>query len=97
MGTTARDDVFRYAYRKRPLHHLYPDLADVPEEFILQWFKDRYDYPRLHTSEELRAMMSLPPKAVLQWLEEAGELVWAAKRKEWEEQRLKKQSRTAGL
>ena len=93
MGFKTLDDIYRYAYRKRPLHEVYPDLSDVPEEFILEWFKDRYDYPRLHTGEELKAMMALPPEAVLQWLEEAGEFVWAAKRKEWEECRMKRRTR----
>jgi hypothetical protein len=36
-------DLFSYAYRKQPLHELYPGLADVPEAFLMEWFKDRYD------------------------------------------------------
>lgn len=93
MGVKTLQDIYRYAYRKRPLHEVYPDLADVPEEFILEWFKDRYDYPRLHTGEELKTMTALPPEAVLQWLEEAVEFVWAAKHKEWEERRMKRRTR----
>jgi hypothetical protein len=82
MGSKTAD-YLQYAYRKRPLHEIYPDLADVPEEFILEWFKDRYDYPRFHSHEELKDMMGLPPEAVLQWLEEAVAFVWAVKHKEW--------------
>lgn len=55
-------DLLPSLYRKRPVHHLYPDLADVPEPFLLEWFKDRYDYPRLYTTEGLKTMTSLPPE-----------------------------------
>ncbi len=50
-----------------------------PQPFLMEWFKDRYNYPWLHTSEELWDIMALPREAVLQWLEEAVELVWASK------------------
>lgn len=92
MGVRPAEDLSRYAYRKYPLHKLYPDLADVPEAFLMDWFKDRYDYQRLHTSEELRDMMALPRGTVLQWLEDAVELVWAAKRRQWEERRRQRAS-----
>ncbi|MCP9456739.1 MAG: hypothetical protein NNA18_11615 [Nitrospira sp.] len=48
--------------RKQAVHHLYPDLADVPEPFLLEWFKDRYDYPRLHTAEELKTISRSRPE-----------------------------------
>ncbi|MEW6324039.1 MAG: hypothetical protein AB1515_01485 [Nitrospirota bacterium] len=89
MSAKTLDDMRQYAYRKRPLHEIYPELVDVPEVFLLEWFKDRYDYVRLHTNEELGRMKAIPPEALLQWLEEAGEFVWAAKHQEWEEQRRK--------
>jgi hypothetical protein len=87
MSLEKTDALHRFAYRKSPLHERYPDLADVPEAFLLDWFKDRYDYPRLHTREEIQTMMSLPPEAVLTWLEEAVELTWTAKRQQWEQRR----------
>ena len=87
-GKTA--EMLPYAYRKQRLDRLYPNLADVPEEFVLEWYKDRYDYPRLHSPDEIRQMMALSPEAVLQWLEEAVQLVWAVKRNEWEERRREK-------
>ena len=85
-------EILQYAYRKQPLDQLYQDLADVPEELILEWFKDRYDYIRLHTSDELRDMKSIPPEAILDWLAEATEFVWTIKHKEWEERRRKRKS-----
>lgn len=90
MSLKTTDELFHFAYRKFPLPERYPDLADVPEAFLLDWFKDRYDYQRLHTPDELRSMRSLSPEAVLTWLEEAVELVWTAKRQDWEERRHKK-------
>ena len=87
-GKTA--DIFQFAYRKQRMDHLYSDLADVPEEFILEWYKDRYDYPRLHSREEVRHMMSLPSEAILHWLDEAVQLVWTMKRKEWADRRRKR-------
>jgi len=90
MPSEKMTDFSRYAYRKQRLDRLYPNLADVPEEFILEWYKDRYDYPRLHSPDEIRRMMALSPEAVLQWLEEVVQLVWVVKRNEWEERRREK-------
>ena len=83
MSTLSLDELRRYAYRKGRVDETYPELASVPEDLILDWFKDRYDYPRMHDIDELRALATLPVAARLEWLEHAAELVWAAKRAEW--------------
>lgn len=73
-------DLYRYAYIKRPLNEIYPDLSLVPEEFLMDWLKDTYDYQRLHSDEELKEFFTLTPEQILTWLEEAAIFVWEAKR-----------------
>lgn len=73
-------DLYRYAYIKRPLNEIYADLSLVPEEFLMDWLKDTYDYQRLHSDEELKEFFTLTPEQILTWLEEAAIFVWEAKR-----------------
>lgn len=77
------NELFEFAYLKQPLHEIYPDLASVPREFILEWFKDKYDYKRSHSIEELLQFSSLKPEEKLRWLEEAARITWAIKEQEW--------------
>jgi len=74
------EEVYRYAYRKRPLHEVYPDPAEVPPEFLLEWFKDVFDRERVHSEDELMDGLSATPGAILDWLEEAAALTWEAKK-----------------
>ncbi len=73
-------ELYRYAYIKRPLNEIYPDLSSVPEEFLMDWLKDTYDYQRLHSDEELKEFFALTPEQILTWLQEATMFVWEAKR-----------------
>jgi hypothetical protein len=73
-------DLYRYAYIKRPLNEIYPDLSLVPKEFLMDWLKDTHDYQRLHSDEELKEFFTLTPEQILTWLEEAANFVWEAKR-----------------
>ena len=76
------EQLYKYAYLKRPLNEIYADPSSVPEEFLMEWFKDKYDYQRLHSDEELKEFMELTPEQIMAWLEEAAIFVWEAKR-EW--------------
>lgn len=75
-------ELYTYAYLKRPLNEIYSDPSSVPEEFLMEWFKDNYDYQRLHSDEELKEFLELTPEQIMTWLEEAAIFVWEAK-KEW--------------
>ena len=74
--------LYKYAYVKRPLNEIYSDPSSVPEEFLREWFKDSFDYQRLHSDEELKEFLELTPEQIMTWLEEAAIFVWEAK-KEW--------------
>ncbi len=76
------DELYKYAYVKRPLNEIYHDPSSVPEEFIIDWLKDAYDYQRIHSDEELQESLTLTPEQILQWLEEAAVFTWEAKRVE---------------
>jgi hypothetical protein len=73
-------ELYRYAYIKRPLNEIYSDRSLVPENFLMDWLKDTYDYQRLHSDEELKEYFTLTPEQILTWLEEAVIFVWEAKR-----------------
>jgi hypothetical protein len=75
-------ELYTYAYLKRPLNEIYSDPSSVPEEFLMEWFKDNYDYQRLHSDEEIKEFLELTPEQIMTWLEEAAIFVWEAK-KEW--------------
>jgi hypothetical protein len=75
-------ELYTYAYLKRPLNEIYSDPSSVPEEFLMEWFKDSYDYQRLHSDEELKEFLELTPEQIMTWLEQAAIFVWEAKR-EW--------------
>jgi hypothetical protein len=83
-------ELYNYAYLKRPLNEIYSEPSSVPEEFLLEWLKDTYDYQRLHSDEELEEFLTLTPRQILTWLEEAAVFVWEAKRAQ-----LKKPSSTS--
>lgn len=73
-------ELYKYAYIKRPLNEIYKDASSVPQEFLMDWYKDSYDYQRLHTPEELKEFLKLTPEQILEWLEEAMILVWETKK-----------------
>jgi hypothetical protein len=73
------DDLLQYAYTKRPLTEVYANPKEVPDEFWYDWWKDAYDYQREQEDEELKDRMSLTPRDILTWLEEAAEFVWKSK------------------
>lgn len=73
-------ELYCFAYIKKPLNELYPELSTVPNEFIIEWFKDTFDYQRIHSDEELARFLSLTPSQILQWLEEAAEFTWKTKK-----------------
>ena len=75
-------ELYKYAYIKKPLNEIYSDPSLVPEEFLLEWVKDTFDYQRPHSKEELNEFFKLTPEQVLTWLEEAVVFAWEAKR-EW--------------
>ena len=77
-------ELYKYAYLKRPLNEIYKDSSSVPQEFLMDWYKDSYDYQRLHTDEELKEFLKLTPEQILEWLEEAMIFVWEAKKQEAE-------------
>lgn len=74
------EELYRYAYVKRPLQEVYPNISDVPPEFLLEWFKDAFDRQRAHSEEEIIGGGSATPAAILDWLEEAAALTWEAKK-----------------
>ncbi|HAG50137.1 MAG: hypothetical protein A2X87_08315 [Deltaproteobacteria bacterium GWC2_42_51] len=74
------DELYQYAYIKQPLHEIYPTPSSVPQEFIIEWLKDKYDYERMHSDEELKEFLKLTPEQILNWLEEAAVFIWEAKR-----------------
>jgi len=70
------NELYRFAYVKRPLNEIYPNPSLVPEEFLMEWFKDVFDYQRPHSDEELKRFMDLTPEQILTWLEEAAAFAW---------------------
>jgi hypothetical protein len=47
---------------------------------LLEWFKDTFDYQRIHSEEEIKDFISLKPEDILGWLEEAARLTLEAKK-----------------
>jgi len=76
----------KYAYVKEPFNEVYKDPSMVPDEFILEWYKDAYDYQRPHLEEELTEVVCLTPEQMLNWLQEAVEFVRKAS-KNWDRQK----------
>jgi len=73
-------DIDAFAYIKRPLDKVFDGESSVPDDYLMDWLKDTYDYQRLHSEEELKEFLALTPEQVLDWLEEAAEFVWQAKK-----------------
>ena len=73
------EELYKFAYIKRPLNEIYSDPSEVPQEFIIEWLKDTYDYQRLHSDDELKEFLKFTPEQILKWLEEAMIFVWKAK------------------
>ena len=73
-------ELYKYAYLKRPLNEIFQKPSEVPFEFLLEWFKDTFDYQRIHSEEEIMDVVNLKPEDILNWLEGAVRLTWEAKR-----------------
>ena len=73
-------DLYRFAYVKRPLSEAFSERASVPEAYLLDWLKDSYDRQRPRSDEELQRFLSLTPEEILTWLEEGAEFVWAVQK-----------------
>jgi hypothetical protein len=54
-----KEELYKYAYIKKPLNEIYKDPSSVPQEFIMDWYKDSYDYQRIHSDEELKECLRL--------------------------------------
>jgi len=76
-------ELYKYAYLKKPLNETYHSLSEVPFEFLMEWFKDTFDFQRIHSEEEINNFISLKPKDILDWLEDAARLTWDAKKIMW--------------
>ena len=74
------NELFEYAYIKRPLNELYRFPSEVPFEFLMEWYKDTFDCQRLHSDEEIAEFISFKPEDILEWLENAVRLTWEAKK-----------------
>jgi hypothetical protein len=76
-------ELYKYAYLKKPLNEIFQKPSEVPFEFLMEWFKDTFDYQRIHSEEEIKDFISLKPEDILGWLEEAARLTWDVKRSVW--------------
>jgi len=47
-------ELYEYAYLKQSLTEVYDSPDKVPEEFLLDWYKDAFDYERMHSDEEVK-------------------------------------------
>jgi hypothetical protein len=54
--------------------------ANRPDEYLMNWLKDTYDYQRSHSDEELRASLSFTHERIFVCLQETAEFVWEAKK-----------------
>jgi len=73
------EDFWKYAYVKRPLTEIWENEDDVPDEWYLEWLKDKYDYQRPMTDEEWERMRALTLEQRMEWLEQAVQFVWTTK------------------
>ena len=76
-------ELYKYAYLKKPLNEQFQSPAEVPFEFLLEWFKDTFDYQRIHSEEEVKDFINLKPEDILNWLEDAVRLTWDVKKSVW--------------
>ena len=74
------DELYTYAYVKKPLHEQFGDPSQVPPDFLLEWYKDAFDYVRMHDDEEIEEGLFLNPEDIFIWIEEAARFCWEAKR-----------------
>jgi hypothetical protein len=74
------EHLYEFGYIKTPLDKVFDRRTSVPDEWLMDWLKDTNDYQRSHSEEELRASGSLTREQILDWLEEASEFVWEAKK-----------------
>ena len=72
--------LYKFGYIKSPLDKVFDRGSLVADEYLMDWLKDTHDYQRSHSEEELRASLSFTREQILDWLEEAAEFVWEAKR-----------------
>ncbi len=72
--------LYEFGYIKTPLDKVFDRRSSVPDEWLMDWLKDTNDYQRSHSEEELRLSGSFTREQILDWLEEASEFVWEAKK-----------------
>jgi hypothetical protein len=77
------EELYKYAYVKKPLNEVYRSPSEVPFEFLMEWFKDTFDYQRIHSEDEIKDFINLKPEDILNWLEDAARLTWEAKKSIW--------------
>ena len=75
------EELYRFAYTKKPLNTVFESVSAVPEEYLMDWLKDTHDYRRTFSDEELMANLTLEVRHILDWLEEAAEFAWAVKKR----------------
>jgi len=73
------NELYAYAYIKEPLHEKFDDPTQVPPDFLMEWFKDAFDYKRIHDAEEIEEFLTLTPEDIFVWIEEAARFCWEAK------------------
>ena len=73
------DKLYAYAYVKEPLHEHFEDPSQVPPDFLMEWYKDAFDYVRIHDDDEIEELMSLKPEDIFIWLEGTARFCWEAK------------------
>ncbi|MBW2000246.1 MAG: hypothetical protein JRJ29_20090, partial [Deltaproteobacteria bacterium] len=56
------EDLYRYCHEKPSLEEVYRDASEVPDEYLMDWIKDKHDFQRFHTEEELISSLELTPE-----------------------------------
>lgn len=77
------NELYKFAYLKKPLNEQFQSPGEVPYEFLLEWFKDTFDFRRIHSEEEMKDFINLKPEDIFNWLEDAQRLTWEAKNQIW--------------
>ena len=65
---------------KGPLYEYFDGASQVPSDFLMEWFKDAFDYQRIHDAEEIDEFLSLQPEEIFVCLEESARLCWEMKK-----------------
>ena len=74
------EELYRYAYVRRPLAEVFSDVSDARDTYLVDWLKDFCDYERTYSDQELLSSFALAPEQIMEWLEEATEFVRSVRR-----------------